>query len=259
MSIYDLVSQVFLLLVSFISNFFSALAGGGAGLIQLPALLFLGLPFSIALATHKLASVFLGIGATLRHLQSNRFDKQFVLFVLLCGLPGVFFGANIVVIIPDKIASLLLGIITISLGIYSLINSNLGQERSRAPISKKDYFYGGFGLFFIGLLNGSLSSGTGLFVTLWLVRFFGISYTLAVAYTLILVGFFWNATGAIVLGLKGQIYWIWLPALVFGSLLGGYCGAHLSLLKGNLLVKRSFESICILMGFSLLIRSFHPF
>ncbi len=45
--------QALLFAIALIANTFSSLAGGGAGLIQLPALLLLGLPFSIALATHK--------------------------------------------------------------------------------------------------------------------------------------------------------------------------------------------------------------
>ena len=65
--------QEFLLIfiVSLIANIFSAFSGGGAGLIQLPVLIFLGLPFGTALATHKIASVALGVGATLRHLKNN--------------------------------------------------------------------------------------------------------------------------------------------------------------------------------------------
>ena len=110
-------------------------------------------------------------------------------------------------------------------------------------------------LFAIGILNGSLTSGTGLFVTLWLVRWFGLSYTRAVAHTLILVGLAWNGTGALVLGFSGEIRWDWLPALVTGSLLGGYLGAHLSLEKGSRMVKRAFEWLSLLMGVSLLIRS----
>ena len=110
-------------------------------------------------------------------------------------------------------------------------------------------------LFAIGVLNGSLTSGTGLFVTLWLVRWFGLSYTRAVAHTLILVGLAWNGTGALVLGFSGEIRWSWVPALVVGSLIGGYVGAHLSLEKGSRLVKRAFELLSLLMGVSLLIRS----
>jgi hypothetical protein len=115
---------------------------------------------------------------------------------------------------------------------------------------------GGIVMFAIGVLNGSLTSGTGLFVTLWLVRWFGLDYGRAVAYTLILVGLFWNGAGAITLGQQGQIAWAWLPMLLAGSIAGGYLGAHLAIAKGSQLVKRSFEVLALLMGSSLLWKSF---
>ncbi|HSH84442.1 MAG TPA: TSUP family transporter, partial [Guyparkeria sp.] len=65
----ELADQIILFVIALIANLFSAFSGGGAGLIQLPVLIFLGLPFAIALATHKVASVALGIGATVRHLR----------------------------------------------------------------------------------------------------------------------------------------------------------------------------------------------
>ena len=94
-----------------------------------------------------------------------------------------------------------------------------------------------------------------MFVTLWLVRWFGLSYARAVAHTLVLVGLGWNGTGALVLGLSGEIHWDWLPPLVLGSLIGGFLGAHYSLVKGSRLVKQAFEILALLMGGSLLIRS----
>jgi uncharacterized membrane protein YfcA len=108
-------------------------------------------------------------------------------------------------------------------------------------------------LFAIGVLNGSLTSGTGLFVTLWLVRWFGFDYQRAVAYTLILVGVFWNGTGALTLGWLAEIRWSWLPALLLGSLLGGYLGAHLAIRQGNRWIKRAYEVITLLVGSKLII------
>ncbi|MCW8962890.1 MAG: TSUP family transporter, partial [Gammaproteobacteria bacterium] len=92
----DIIEQIILFIVSFIANLFSAFAGGGAGLLQLPALIFLGLPFAIALATHKLASVALGVGATIRHLKTSKLDRRFAGFILATGMPGVVLGANII-------------------------------------------------------------------------------------------------------------------------------------------------------------------
>ena len=82
---------------------------------------------------------------------------------------------------------------------------------------------------------------------------FGLDYKRAVAYTLVLVGLFWNGTGALTLGMLGEIKWAWLPALLAGSLLGGYGGAHLAIRQGNRWIKRAFEVISILVGIKLII------
>jgi len=245
--------QILLLLVSLIANAFSAFAGGGAGLLQLPILLFLGLPFAVALATHKVASVALGIGASVRYLRENILERRFALFILACGIPGVVVGANLILQVPDRWAKIALGILTAGLGIYSYLKKSLGQTYTPYHRDAWGLSVGGCGLFFIGILNGSLTSGTGLFVTLWLVRWFGLDYQRAVAYTLILVGLFWNGSGALTLGMQGTIYWQWLPVLLLGSILGGYTGATLAMRHGNQLIKRSFELITLLVGIKLML------
>lgn len=249
----DWLQQIILFVISLIANVLSAFAGGGAGLLQLPALIILGLAFSTALATHKVASVFLGIGATIRNLKEEALERRFALFILATGLPGVVLGANIILQIDDRQAEIALGILTLCLGLYSWLKPNLGQDNQPKNRHLKGYISGGVVLFFIGGLNGSLTSGTGLFVTLWLVSWYGLEYKRAVAYTLILVGLFWNGTGALTLGLLGDIAWAWLPALILGSLLGGYIGAHLAILKGNKLIKRAYEAVTILVGLMLIL------
>ena len=200
-----MLEQLWLFIISLVANVFSAFAGGGAGLIQLPALIFLGLPFSIALATHKVASVALGIGATIRHAREKALERQFVVFMLFAGLPGVVLGASLILHVPDRPAQVALGILTMGLGMYSVCKRELGLSSMPAHRDRMGFIIGGIALFVIGVLNGSLTSGTGLFVTLWLVRWFGLDYKRAVAYTLILVGMFWNGTGALTLGLLGEI------------------------------------------------------
>ncbi len=248
-----MLDYLILLLVSFFANAFSAFVGGGAGLLQLPVLLFLGLPFSMALATHKLATVALGVGATLRHLRERTLDLRFSAVILVSGLPGVVLGANIILQVPDKLATALLGVLTIGLGIYSWLSPALGQQLRLKHRTFTGYVIGSFVIFFIGILNGSLTSGTGLFVTLWLVYWFGLDYKSAVAYTLVLVGLFWNGSGALTLALQTEVRWDWIPVLLVGSLLGGYVGAHLSIVKSNKLIKRTFEIVTILVGIKLIL------
>jgi uncharacterized membrane protein YfcA len=247
------VEQFTLFVISLLANLFSAFSGGGAGLVQLPALIFLGLPFSVALATHKVASVALGVGATLRHLREGSLERQFVIYMLLAGVPGVVIGASLILRVPDRMATLALGVLTLGLSLYSMMSPSLGQDYRPAHRNRQGYLLGGVGLFLIGILNGSLTSGTGLFVTLWLVRWFGLDYRRAVAHTLVMVGVFWNGSGALTLGVLGDVRWEWVPVLLAGSLLGGYLGAHLAIAKGNRWVKRGFEAVTLVVGLKLML------
>jgi uncharacterized membrane protein YfcA len=247
-----MIEQLIVLVAALVANTFSALAGGGAGLIQFPVLLFLGLPFSVALATHKVASVALGIGATVRYLKEDIVQKQFALFMLIVGVPAVILGSFIAIELPDTLAKKVLGLLTMSLGLYSIFQTQLGQQHTPKNQDKRGLIIGGAWLFFIGFLNGSIASGTGLFATILLVRWFGFDYKRAVAYTLIVVGLFWNGVGGVTLALISEVKWAWIPMLLIGSFVGGYLGAHLAVLKGNLWIKRGYEIVTILVGLNLL-------
>jgi uncharacterized protein len=255
MSLSPYFEQPLLFLVSLAANVLSAMAGGGAGLLQLPALILLGLPFSMALATHKIATVALGVGATFKHAREGHTELAFALIMLAAGLPGVYVGASAVLAIPASVAQFSLGVLTIALGIYSYYKKQLGQHYAPSHRDTVGMFFGAVGLFALGVLNGSLTSGTGLFVTVWLIVWFGFDFKRATAYTMILVGLFWNGTGALTLALQTPVQWRWLPALLLGSLIGGYFGAHLAVKYSNPLIKRVFEVVTVLAGVSLIGKS----
>lgn len=248
----DWTEQLVLLITALVANFFSAISGGGLGLIQLPILIFLGLSFAVALATHKVASVFLGIGAMARHLKDSHLERRNSALILASGVPGVILGASVILYIPEKPALLTLGFLTTGLGVYSIFKPSLGVEYAPRNWHGSGLATGLAGLFVVGFLNGSITTGSGLFLTLWLIRHFGMDYKRAVAYTLVLCGLVWNGTGAFVLGLAGEIAWPWLPALIIGSLIGGYVGTHIAISKGNKLMKRAFEITTILIGLKLI-------
>lgn len=248
----DYTQQIALFLIALIANWFSALAGGGAGLIQLPILIFLGLPFPLALATHKVATVALGIGATLRHLREKHLDLSILLLIVAAGVPGVIAGVHFILSVPARQAEIALGLLTLVLALYSWFKPELGLTAAPKHRNPAGFALGALVLLLIGFTNGALSAGSGLFVTLWLVYWFGFDYKTAVAQTLVAVGLGWNGSGAISMGLVAPVQWSWIPALVLGSLLGGYLGAHSSILAGNAAIKRLFELVTLVVGLKLL-------
>ena len=256
---YSFYKSISIFLISFFSNTFSALSGGGAGLIQLPALILFGVPYYQALASHKLATVALGLGGSLRNFKSLKNDIYVAWQILIFGLPGVIFGALIVKYISEKYLFLNLGIISIILAFYSFFKSDLGLSSGENELNliQKTRFL--IFIFLIGFLNGSISSGTGLLVTILLIKTFKMDFIRAIGLTFFTVGIFWNFTGAIFLSKIGSIPSIILILLIVGSFTGGYLGAHLSRLKGNALIKKTFTTVCLLVGMSLLIKSIISF
>ena len=93
-----------------------------------------------------------------------------------------------------------------------------------------------------------LTSGTGLFVTLWLVRWFGADYRQAVAYTLVWSACSGTAPGAIALGhpRRRALGLAAGPAARLAA--GGYAGAHLAISRANVWIKRAFEVVTLLVG-----------
>ena len=248
-------NKVLIFLISFISNTFSAISGGGAGLIQLPALILSGLPYYQALATHKVATVALGFGGSIRNYKSLRSDVYILWQILLFGTPGVVLGSSIVKFLSEQYLYLILGIFSIILAIYSFRKPSLGLYSTTNIINSQIELRFIIPIFFIGILNGSVSSGTGLLVTILLIKSFKMDFIRAVSLTFFTVGIFWNAIGAFFLSRIGYIPANLLVILILGSFTGGYFGAHLSNLKGNKLIKNTFTVVCLLVGVSLLVKS----
>ena len=245
----------FIFLISFISNTFSAISGGGAGLIQLPALLLSGIPYYQALATHKVATVALGLGGSIRNFKSLKKDSYVLWQIIFFGTPGVILGASIVKFLSEEYLYTILGIFSIFLALYSSLKPGLGINSIDNNINFKLKLRFIIPIFIIGILNGSVSSGTGLLVTILLIKIFSMDFLRAISLTFFTVGIFWNAIGAFFLSRIGSIPTNLLLILILGSFTGGYFGAHLSNLKGNKLIKKTFTLVCLLVGISLLIKS----
>jgi len=256
---HSLFKSIYIFLISFFSNTFSAISGGGAGLLQLPALILSGVPYYQALASHKLATVALGTGGSLRNYKSLGNDISVAWQILIFGLPGVIFGASVVEYISEKYLYLILGTLSIRLAFYSFLKPDLGLSSGNNKLNFVHKIRFIIFIFLIGILNGSISSGTGLLVTILLIKTFEMDFLRAISMTFFTVGMFWKFIGAVVLTRMGSVPLNMLIVLIIGSFTGGYFGAHLSKLNGNIRIKKTFITVCILVGISLLIKSIKSF
>lgn len=249
-----MLQHVLLLLTGFTASFFSALAGGGAGLVQFPALIALGLPFTLAIVTHKVAVVALGVGSSGKLLRSHRFDWRFIVLMLCVGVPGLILGNLSALQLPAAPGKILFGVTNIAMALYSMRRPHFGVEAQPRNREGRGLAIGAALMAFVGFLCGVFPSGPGLFATLLFLRWFGFDYQGAVAATMLMVGLVWNSIAGVTVALAAPVRWDWIPMLALGGVIGGYVGSSLALLKGNRFIKRAFETVTLLMGAWLLLQ-----
>lgn len=246
----EIIDQTILFIVSFTANLLASVSGGGAGFVQLPLLILMGLPFATALGTHKVAVVFLGIGAISKKFKSKdtfALNKTISAIMLFVGCPSVVLGTIIVINVEDTIAEIVVGLLTIAMGTYTLFKKKFGESDSRY-LTKKRLIIGSFCIFLVGLLSGSLSSGAGLFATLTLVAIFNLDLKSAIVHTMVFVATLWNAVGAVTVGALTAIYYQWVPILIIASFLGSFLGTALLYKLPTKAVRIVFSLVALLSG-----------
>ena len=243
-----ILDQVLVFAFTFTANLFASVSGGGAGFVQFPLLILMGLPFATALGTHKVAVVFLGIGALAKKKSSNySISRSVALVMMLAGCPAVVAGTLIVINVPTKAAEITVGLVTIAMGLYTMLKKGFGSTGVE-NISRSRFILGIFLIIIIGMFSGSLSSGAGLFSTLTLAMVFGLELKRAIFHTMVFVATIWNAVGAFTVGAVTAIHWQWIPAMIVASFLGAYIGTSLLLKMPTEKVRVVFSIVAMLSG-----------
>ena len=246
----EILDEIILFSVSFIANLFASVSGGGAGFVQFPLLIIMGLPFAEALGTHKVAVIFLGIGALCKKKSQQKnfnLDKQIAFIMLAIGCPAVVAGTLIIINVPSHIAEVAVGIITILSGIYTLVKKQFGSHADPNR-TKTQIILGTLAIILVGLFSGSLSSGAGLFATLTFVSIFRLDLKSAILHTMVFVATIWNIVGAITVGSVTAIHWTWVPVLIVATFLGSFVGTSLLINLPVKIVRIIFSFVAILSG-----------
>ncbi|EIJ33821.1 sulfite exporter TauE/SafE family protein [Thiothrix nivea] len=241
-------------IASFIACFFSALAGGGAGLILLPILIIAGLPFINALASHKLAVGFIGIGSTFRYARENLIDWKIFWWNALLGAPFVVAGTLFATALDQNLMLLLAGLFILLMAGVSWLKKSSGLHHS-PYIQRQQVIIGSLLLVPIAFYSGWISVASGVFTTMLYVYLLRYDQLHATAMTLAANGLVWNAIGAIAHLTLGHIDWEIAPGLVIGAVSGSYLGASLGIRQGNKFLKPVFLLSAVVSGLVLVYKA----
>ncbi len=230
--------------------FFGSMVGGG-GLVSIPFLIFLGLPPHIAIATNRLGSFGLQIGAITRFLKSKEILWKFVPWFFILAAMGAFVGTNILIDTDEGVLKGIIVVVMLTLLPVILIKPKLGIVHTEHKGLRKGV---GYGLYFVASAWAAFFAGGASTIIFYIMMlFFGFSINKANA-TQRVSGVALSIVSLWIFISNGMIHWEYGFALFFGMLVGGYIGIHTALKKGNAWVKMIFAAVVIVSSLVLLFK-----
>jgi hypothetical protein len=225
---------ILLMLAAFLAGFIDAAAGGG-GLIQVPALMVL-LPQAapaLIFGTNKFSSVW-GTGlATWRYAQQIKPDTRILLPTSVAALVFGALGAKCVSLVSPALFKPLLIPLLIGVLAYTLKRKDWGQQHQPRGAWPSALLLG----VVLGFYDGFLGPGTGSFLILAFVVWFGFGFIEASA-SAKWINLLTNLAAVSWFAWHGQVLYAYAVPMALCNLLGGYLGSGWALKHGSAGVRK---------------------
>lgn len=225
---------------------FISVTVGGAGLVNIPFLMIIGLNPASAIATSRLSVISSLLSGSIRYYKQGLIKcHTSLIYLTVLTLIGSILGTILVL----KIDQQLLKIIIIILQILMLIilsKNNLEKSAKTANSSTLSKIIGSFVFLLLGFYLGFFGAGFGTFVIFSLIYFFNFSFAQSAA-VMTVINFIALTLSVVIFGYHGMInYQVGIPLLA-GSTIGGWLGAHYAILKGNFLLKKLIFAVALIL------------
>ncbi|NDV12250.1 sulfite exporter TauE/SafE family protein [Crenobacter caeni] len=236
----------YLAAVAFIGGVAGATVGG-AGLVQLPALLnaFPGSPLPFILGTNKLIFALSGANNVRRYLQTTRIEWPLLLPALVVGVAASVFGASLIGKINEAWFKPVLLVVLVLIAGYILTHKQLGETESAPAVPDRAApVAGAAGGALLGLYQGMFGPAAISFTTLALVRARGMAFARAVGNAQLFVN---TCNAAAMLWFLAHGQCLYEVALLMGacSIAGSFVGLKLAEKGDSHLIRLLFIGVLV--------------
>ncbi len=244
---------MFLLLlfaIGFIASFVGNFVSGGVSLVGVSAMLFLGIPPHLALATQAVGTLGWRIGGLRQFWKAKKIIWRLVIPLSIIAFIGATIGSHILVATNAAMLNKVISILILLFIPLSLVKKNLGVEKVKT--SKAKEYLGYLFYFLASVWCGFFSAGAGIFFLYIYMYFFGLTI-LELKGTDKIPGIFLDIGSIIVFAISGIFNPLYLLAYLPGTFLGSILGAKYAIKLGNkwlrliILVTIAFLSIRLLL------------
>ncbi|MDR2973154.1 MAG: TSUP family transporter [Propionibacteriaceae bacterium] len=236
-----LITVLALCLVAFAAGWVDSVVGGG-GIIQMPALM-IGLPVETPVATiagtNKIAAMAGTATAAATYLTKVRISWPTTIVTMLTAYGGSSLGSHLVQYLPRTAFSPIIVVVVAVIGVYTWRKPQLGQVTALKHVGTAHWLLAGLLGIVVGLWDGVVGPGTGVFFAIGFVVILGYGFLEATAMTK-LANLATNVAAIVVLGISGHILWAVGGCMAVCNLSGGFIGARMAIRLGNSFIRRVF-------------------
>ncbi len=229
-------------LIGILSGFLGATVGGG-GLFVLPALMILGFPPQVAIATKKVGDIGVFLVAIKEYWRAKKIDLKFAVILAILSFIGSFIGAKIMINMQDIVLKRVF-ITIIILFLPSLyLNKDIGIKKRKEPGWKISL---GLFLYITAMILSSIVGFGGLTMVIFIMIYlFGFRMLNAYA-TNAVASLIHTAVPVSVFFFYGLINIPIASLLFLGGMVGSFIGSRTALKKGDKWVKVLFTIIVVI-------------
>lgn len=247
----DITIFFIVLFVGFIGGFFNTFVGAGS-LVSIPALIFLGLPPTIAIASNRLGVIGSDIADWYQFHVKEFIDYKIGMLLAVPSLIGSIIGANLVLEFNEEVLKRIIAAASFSILMLIIFNPGAGIKRSHKNLKGYHYVSIIFLCFIIGIYGGFYGAGAGTFVFYVLILIAGETF-LESAGTRVMANLSFSLMAAGIFAYNGVINYSWTVPLFIGSFSGSFISAYYSERIGNVWIKRLFLVVVLIMVIRLVI------
>ena len=241
---------IILILVGIVAGFVNVMAAGGS-MITVPVMVFMGIPGPVANGTNRIAILAQNITAVFAFFRKGYSDFKLSLSLSLCALPGAVLGALVGTRLEGVWFNRTLAVIMLAMMIIMATKKTTSKEHVVVAITRKRMILGHTLMVGAGFFGGFIQIGVGFILLPILNRVLGLDLVRANMHKVFIIA---SYTVAALIIFISQIELLWMLGfcLALGNSIGAWMGAHMSVTKGEGLIKHVLNVVLVLFIIKLL-------
>jgi uncharacterized membrane protein YfcA len=239
-----------LVLVGLVAGFVNVVAAGGS-MITVPVMVFMGIPGPVANGTNRIAILAQNITAVVTFFRKGYSDFRLSLSLSLCAMPGAVAGALLGTRLEGVWFNRTLALIMLAIMVVMAVDKHKNEERTATKITRKRLIIGHLLMVVPGFFGGFIQIGVGFILIPVLNKVLGMNLVRANMHKVFIIGTY-TIVALMIFIAQVELLWLLGICLALGNSIGGWLGTHMSIRKGESLIKIVLNIVLVIFIIKLL-------